>query len=106
MSENKSRPMRGAGGHGPRGNMKMSKASLKTLKRLLAYVFKEYKILFFMVFVTIIISSVANVVGTLFLRNLIDDYIVPLMNKTGAEFGPLLKYSFSSDSNLNNFINV
>ena len=43
------------------------------------------------VVVTIIISSLANVIGTLFLRNLIDDYIVPLMNKTGADFGPLLK---------------
>ena len=91
MSQNKPRPMRGPGVHGARGPMKMSKDSLKTLKRLLAYVFKEYKFLFFIVFVTIIISSVANVLGTLFLRSLIDDYIVPLMNRAGADFGPLLK---------------
>ena len=44
-----------------------------------------------MVLVTIIISSLANVIGTLFLRNLIDDYIAPLLNKSGADFGPLLK---------------
>jgi len=73
------------------GHAKVSKDSLKTLKRLLTYVLKEYKFLFFMVLVTIIISSLANVIGTLFLRNLIDDYITPLLNQSGADFGPLLK---------------
>lgn len=92
MSQNnKPRAMRGPGGHGARGPAKPTKDSLKILKRLLAYVFKEYKFLFMIVAVTIIISSLANVIGTLFLRNLIDDYIVPLMNKTGADFGPLFK---------------
>lgn len=73
------------------GHARVSKDSIKTLKRLLAYVLKEYKFLFSMVLVTIIISSLANVIGTLFLRNLIDDYITPLLNKSGANFGPLLK---------------
>ncbi|WP_373368741.1 ABC transporter ATP-binding protein [Clostridium weizhouense] len=73
------------------GHANVSKDSLKTLKRLLSYVFKGYKFLFFIVLLTIIISSLANVVGTLFLRNLIDDYITPLLNKSGADFGPLLK---------------
>lgn len=93
MSQNnaiKPRVIHGPGGRrGGRG--KMSKDSLKTLKRLLSYVFKEYKLLFFIVLVTIIISSLANVVGTLFIRNLIDDYIIPLLNKSAADFGPLLK---------------
>jgi ATP-binding cassette subfamily B multidrug efflux pump len=92
MSQNnKPREVRGPGSHGSRGPVKPSKDSLKILKRLLTYVFKEYKFLFLIVSVTIIISSLANVIGTLFLRNLIDDYIVPLMNKTGADFAPLLK---------------
>jgi len=87
---NKPKAMRGPSG--PRGHAKVSKDSLKTLKRLLAYVLKEYKGLFFIVLVTIIISSLANVVGTLFLRNLIDDYIAPLLKKSGVpDFGPLLK---------------
>ncbi|AWK51539.1 ABC transporter [Clostridium beijerinckii] len=91
MSQNnKVRVVKGPGS-GPRGHAKVSKDSLKILKRLLSYIFKEYKFLFFIVFVTIIISSLANVIGTLFLRNLIDDYVVPLMNKSGADFGPLLK---------------
>ncbi|WP_423244469.1 ABC transporter ATP-binding protein [Clostridium beijerinckii] len=78
-------------GRGGRAPVKVDKNSLKILKRLLAYILKEYKFLFFMVLVTIIISSLANVIGTLFLRNLIDDYITPLLNKSGADFGPLLK---------------
>ncbi|MFL0168619.1 ABC transporter ATP-binding protein [Candidatus Clostridium helianthi] len=78
-------------GRGGRAPVKADKNSLKILKRLLAYILKEYKVLFFMVLVTIIISSLANVIGTLFLRNLIDDYITPLLNKSGADFGPLLK---------------
>ncbi|WP_051560539.1 ABC transporter ATP-binding protein [Clostridium beijerinckii] len=78
-------------GRGGRAPVKANKDSLKILKRLLAYILKEYKFLFFMVLVTIIISSLANVIGTLFLRNLIDDYITPLLNKPESDFGPLLK---------------
>jgi ATP-binding cassette subfamily B protein len=89
--DNKARVVKGPGPGGPRGHAKPTKESLKTLKRLLAYVFREYKFLFFIVFAMIIISSLANVIGTLFLRNLIDDYIVPLMHKSGPDFGPLLK---------------
>ncbi|QES76187.1 ABC transporter ATP-binding protein [Clostridium diolis] len=78
-------------GRGGRAPVKADKNSLKILKRLLEYILKEYKFLFFMVLVTIIISSLANVIGTLFLRNLIDDYITPLLNKPESNFGPLLK---------------
>lgn len=85
MSQN--RPMKPMAGRKP----KLSGNSLKTLKRLLGYILKEYKFTFFMVVVTIIISSLANVAGTLFLRNLIDDYIVPLLNQSAPDFGPLLK---------------
>lgn len=91
MSENKSAKPRAMRGRGAHGHAKMSKNSLKTLKRLLTYVIKEYKFLFLMVLTTIIISSIANVVGTLFIKTLIDKYIVPLLNKSGADFGPLLK---------------
>ncbi|WP_396127937.1 ABC transporter ATP-binding protein [Clostridium sp.] len=94
MSQNnnvKPRVMRGPGARGGHGHAKMSKNSLKILKRLLIYILKEYKFLFSMVVLTIIISSLANVVGTLYLKSLIDDYITPLLNKSGADFGPLLK---------------
>ena len=65
---------------------------IKVFKRLLAYVLKEYKFLFVIVVICIFISSLSNVAGTLFLKNLIDDYITPLLDKSGAaDFGPLLK---------------
>lgn len=64
---------------------------LKTLKRLLLYVFTQYKLLFFVVIFTIFISAISNVVGTLFIRNLIDDYITPLLKAPVKDFGPLLK---------------
>lgn len=63
----------------------------KTLKRLVDYVFRGYKFQFLIATITIIISSIVNVVGTLFLRNLIDDYIAPILNKTSPDFTPLLK---------------
>ena len=89
--DNKGKAVRQPGMRGQRAHVKPSKDSLKILKRLIGYIFKEYKFLFLIVFVMIIISSLANVVGTLFLRNLIDDYIVPLMHKSAKDFGPLLK---------------
>ncbi|NRT80408.1 ABC transporter ATP-binding protein [Clostridium beijerinckii] len=85
---NRTPRMMGRGGRAP---VKADKNSFKILKRLLVYILKEYKFLFFMVLVTIIISSLANVIGTLFLRNLIDDYITPLLNKPESDFGSLLK---------------
>ncbi|EHJ00891.1 Xenobiotic-transporting ATPase [Clostridium sp. DL-VIII] len=93
MSENNAKPraIRGPGGRGGRGHVKMSKNSLKTLKRLMVYILKEYKILFSMVIITIIISSLANVYGTSFIKSLIDDYITPLLGKTSPNFGPLLQ---------------
>ncbi|WP_406547977.1 ABC transporter ATP-binding protein [Clostridium ljungdahlii] len=89
MAQNNNSKPRAMGRH--RGYVKPSKNSLKTLKRLLAYVIKEYKFLFLIVLVGITISSLANVIGTLFLRNLIDDYITPLLQKSNPNFGPLLK---------------
>ncbi|PJI08679.1 MULTISPECIES: ABC transporter ATP-binding protein [Clostridium] len=89
MSQNNANKPRAM--HGPRGHAKLSKNSLKTLKRLLAYIIKEYKFLFFIVFITIIISSLANVIGTLFIKTLIDTYITPLLGKSHPDFGPLLK---------------
>ena len=96
MSKNsnaKPRAMRGSGG--PRGHAKMSKNSLRTLRRLLIYILKEYKFLFSMVILTIIVSSLANVFGTLLLKNLIDDYITPLLNQSDPNFSPLLKMVFT-----------
>jgi len=68
-----------------------SKNPMKTMKRLLSYIFKKYKLGFFIVMIAITISSVVQVVGTLFMKQLIDDYIVPLLNGTMQSFAPLLR---------------
>lgn len=67
-----------------------SKNPMKTMKRLLGYIFKKYKLAFVIVTIAITISSVVQVIGTMFMRQLIDDYIVPLLNGTMQSFTPLL----------------
>ncbi len=62
----------------------------KTIFRLLKYVFTTYKFQFFIVFVAIIISALANVMGIQFIQRLIDDYIVPLMGNQNPDFSSLL----------------
>ncbi|MGI6221297.1 MAG: ABC transporter ATP-binding protein [Coriobacteriales bacterium] len=61
----------------------------KLLGRVLKYVFKNYKFAFAVVMVCIIVSAVATLVGTLFARTLIDDFIIPLTQQANPDFGPL-----------------
>ena len=63
----------------------------KTAKRLLGYVFKSYKLEFFVVFIAIIISSVASMSSSLFLMYLIDDVITPLLKSSVPDFAGVLK---------------
>lgn len=63
----------------------------KTLKRILGYMFKNYKIHFIIVVICIIITSVATLCGTLFMQSLIDDYIIPLTKQDVPDFAPLGK---------------
>ena len=77
---------RGPGGHG-----KKSKNPMKTLKRLLGYVYKEYKFKLILVLALIIISSITSVVSTLFLQTLIDDYITPFLGQSNPNFVGLFK---------------
>jgi ATP-binding cassette subfamily B protein len=74
------------GGKVPPQAMGDAKFDSKTLKRLFGYIFKEHKILFFIVVVCIVLSSVSTVVGSMFIQTLIDDYITPLL----AEDNPIL----------------
>ena len=64
---------------------------VKTLKRIMSYVFKEYKLAFFIVLIALFISSIVSVVGNLFLKTLIDEYIIPLVGSKNPDFRPLLK---------------
>ena len=69
----------GPGGRMPRGDGRKAKNVGKTLKRILSYVGKEYKFHIIVVFVCIIIGSLAGVAGSLFIQRLIDDYITPML---------------------------
>ena len=74
-----------AGRQMPKGQTK------QMLKRLLAYILKRYKIPCIFVVVLILISSAANIAGTMFMKNLIDDYILPFINCENPDFSPLFK---------------
>ena len=71
----------------------MNKPQIKkgTIKRLLSYITKKYKKQFIAVFMCIILSSIANVLGSLFLQTLIDDYITPLLGIENPVYTELLK---------------
>ncbi|MBQ5317163.1 MAG: ABC transporter ATP-binding protein [Oscillospiraceae bacterium] len=65
----------------PRGPLKPGqkpKNALPTFKRILGYA-KEYKAFFALVVLLIILSSLAGVIGTSFIKRIIDDYLTPLI---------------------------
>ena len=55
------------------------KIDKSVVKRLLSYIFKDYKKEFLLVLVCIIVSSISSVAGSLFFEVLIDDYIEPMI---------------------------
>ena len=65
------------------------KVNKATIKRLLAYL-APYKVRLAVVVVCILLSAVASVVSSLFLRTLIDDYIAPLLLQAVPDFSGLL----------------
>ncbi|MBU3841252.1 MAG: ABC transporter ATP-binding protein/permease [Candidatus Ruminococcus intestinipullorum] len=65
---------------------RVSKETLKTAKRLLKYVTGIYKVRFVLVFVCILISSVASISVSLSLKFLLDDFIIPLMGQQNPDF--------------------
>ncbi len=69
----------------------MPKIDKKTVKRLLNYVFSRYKMRFAVVIFCIVISSVVNVAGSMFIRILIDSYITPMAAEKNPSFAPLFK---------------
>ena len=61
-----------------------------TIKRLLKYVTKEYKLQLAVVLVSIIISALVGVIGTQFIKYLIDDFITPLLGSKSPDYSGLL----------------
>ena len=65
--------MPGPMGRRNRGPAQKVENSGQVLKRLFGIIFKKYKFQMIIVFVCILISVLANVQGSLFIQNLIDD---------------------------------
>lgn len=70
---------------------KRAKDARGTLKRLIGYIAKGNKARLVCVFILLIISTVASVSASLFLKSLIDDYIAPLIGQSVPSFAPLLQ---------------
>lgn len=65
------------------------KNTAKTAKRLLKYVTGMYKVQFVIVFVCILLSSVASISVSLSLKFLLDDFIIPLIGQKQPNFAEL-----------------
>lgn len=78
------------GPRGPRGPKPKIKNPGKLFARLMGFIFKKYLPACIIVVICIFVSVLANVQGTMFTKNLIDDYIVPLLKTGTPDYGPLL----------------
>lgn len=80
---------------GPRGHMNArgipkKKVKKGTVKRLLSYIVNGNRLKLLTVVVCIIINALASVSASLFIKELIGDYIEPLLKSASPDFGPLL----------------
>ncbi|MDE6744583.1 MAG: ABC transporter ATP-binding protein/permease [Lachnospiraceae bacterium] len=89
------KPPKGGGpmGHGRRmmGPRPKIENPGKIFKRVLGYVLKNYAVQLVIVVIGIFVSVFAQVKGTLFLRELINGYIEPLVGSENPDFGGLLR---------------
>ena len=66
-------------GRQPRGMKSQVKNPGELFLRLMKYVLKDYKFHCISVVVLIVVSVLCNVQGTMFMKNLIDEYITPFL---------------------------
>ena len=76
-------------GRQPRGMKSQVKNPGELFLRLMKYVLKDYKFHCISVVVLIIVSVLCNVQGTMFMKNLIDEYITPFLLSDNPNFTPL-----------------
>ena len=80
---------RGGGPRGPRAMGPRPKVKKGTLTRVLKYMFQNYLPHMVLVVVFIVLNAVCTLQGTLFMRTLIDDYILPMIAQGSTDFVPL-----------------
>lgn len=88
-AERKPKVNQGPGPHGPRGPRPKIENPGRLLKRMLGYTFRDYAVQWIVVLICIFATVFASLQGTLFMRTLIDDYIIPLVGRQNPDFGPL-----------------
>ena len=76
-------------GRQPRGMKAQVKNPGELFLRLMKYVLKDYKFHCISVVVLIVVSVLCNVQGTMFMKNLIDEYITPFLLSDNLNFTPL-----------------
>lgn len=64
-------------------------SQMQTLTRLLKYVYRVSPAALIVSLVSVIISAAASVVGSLFIEQVIDRYITPMLKQKSPNFGPL-----------------
>ena len=78
-----------------RGGMRGMKPTVNNpgqiIKRLMRYIFQRYGFWYLVVIVLIFVGVLANVQGTLFMKNLIDEYITPFLLTDNPDFAPLAR---------------
>lgn len=84
------KPIKGPMGRAPRGMKSQVKSPGKIFARIMKYVLKNYTPHCIVAVVSIFISVLANVQGTLFTKTLIDSYILPMLKASDPDFAPLL----------------
>jgi ATP-binding cassette subfamily B protein len=67
------------------------KKNKNTFLRLMKYVFASYGPQLILVVIGILLSVFCNLQGTMFTKNLIDDYILPMVKTGSTDFTPLLR---------------
>ena len=76
-------------GRQPRGMKSQVKNPGELFLRLMKYVLKDYKFHCISVVVLIVVSVLCNVQGTMFMKNMIDEYITPFLLSDNPNFTPL-----------------
>jgi len=63
---------------------------VRNIKRLLTYMTGKYRFQFSVIVLSIVISAVVGIIGTVFLKTLIDSYIAPFIGQTNPDMSGLL----------------
>lgn len=63
----------------------------KTVRRLMRYIVAHNKGIFILSFACILLSTIADIGGSIFMQILVDDYIAPLLLETNPVFSGLIR---------------